>query len=312
MSVLRKRTKYATIANAALEDSTLSLKAKGLLALLLSRPDGWVYRFDWIVKQSQDGRDSVAAGLKELEVAGYLKRVQSLQQGGRFGVPEYHITDDIKNKPLTGLPLTEEPLTVEPQTAEPSTEKGGDLSKTELTKPDLSNPDIAGRPDSKNAANPLEPKAESVEADLWKTEIGQYLAKTWPSQIRQINTFLPALVGSKFWDVPRLRAATKTAHEQTQGYRPSSYFIWILQGERPIDERFLLAEKRESASQSSQNAALNGLHRGDQVRLQGSSEWVEVIFASDVLVELETEQYVPIAQIAETRRLGIARETVAV
>lgn len=65
---------YAVIANAALEDRRLSFRARGVLAFLLSRPDGWRIRSDHLAAHAQEGRDAIRSALTELEEAGYLTR----------------------------------------------------------------------------------------------------------------------------------------------------------------------------------------------------------------------------------------------
>lgn len=65
---------YATLDNRLIEDPALSWKAKGLVAYLLSRPDGWEIRAADLVKRSADGETAVRSGLKELETRGYLVR----------------------------------------------------------------------------------------------------------------------------------------------------------------------------------------------------------------------------------------------
>lgn len=72
--------------NAMLEDGTLSIKARGLLAYLLSRPDGWDHsalRMARGAHAKEDGRDSILAAQKELEQGGYL--VQSRAQDALTG-----------------------------------------------------------------------------------------------------------------------------------------------------------------------------------------------------------------------------------
>lgn len=144
---LRKRNKFTIIANAALLDQRLSFKAKGLLALLLSRPDGWNFKVEWLVNQSQDGREAVRSGLKELEAVGYLKRQARRVEGGRLEGWVWFVTDDPAD---TGEGLPDEPenpdeddspdgLTEvrETRPAVPSE----DINNTELTNTDLTNTD---------------------------------------------------------------------------------------------------------------------------------------------------------------------------
>lgn len=79
-----KRDRYTIISKVPLEDVRLSWKARGLLSYLLSKPDNWTVVVSHLVKEAPDGRDSVFAGLKELEQAGYIRRDKTRGTVGRF------------------------------------------------------------------------------------------------------------------------------------------------------------------------------------------------------------------------------------
>ena len=62
------------MANHHLRNRELSLKAKGLLSLMLSLPEDWDYTTKGLSCICKDGVDSICATIKELEKAGYVKR----------------------------------------------------------------------------------------------------------------------------------------------------------------------------------------------------------------------------------------------
>ncbi len=63
---------YAQIANSALRDTTLSFRARGILALVLSNAGEWKASRDWLESQSKkEGRDAIQNALKELTDSGY-------------------------------------------------------------------------------------------------------------------------------------------------------------------------------------------------------------------------------------------------
>ena len=108
MTVFRvhKNENYTVLSNYHFKEKEMSLKAKGLLSLMLSLPDNWDYSAAGLVKLSKDGKDSVNAALKELETFGYLKRSQAVNANGTFGGYNYEIYEspnaDIKTeKPKT-------------------------------------------------------------------------------------------------------------------------------------------------------------------------------------------------------------------
>lgn len=53
--------------NALLNQSDISLKAKGLFAYIQSKPDGWDFSSERIANDHTDGRDGIRSALKELE-----------------------------------------------------------------------------------------------------------------------------------------------------------------------------------------------------------------------------------------------------
>ena len=78
MNTIFKRVKgtqaFTTITNGTLRDERLSFKATGILAYLLSLPDDWSVSQNHMGTVKVDGRESVMAGFKELQAAGYLKK----------------------------------------------------------------------------------------------------------------------------------------------------------------------------------------------------------------------------------------------
>ena len=92
MSVVRKHhnKNYTVMSNYHFMDKTLSLKAKGLLSLMLSLPEDWDYSTKGLETLSQDGNTSVRSALNELEEHEYLIR-ERVFDGGKIVDWEYHI-----------------------------------------------------------------------------------------------------------------------------------------------------------------------------------------------------------------------------
>ena len=93
MSVVRvnKTKNYTVLSNYHFKEKKMSLKAKGLLSLMLSLPDDWNYSISGLVKLSKDGKDGVMSALTELEKFGYLTRVKITNSKGQFSGIEYNI-----------------------------------------------------------------------------------------------------------------------------------------------------------------------------------------------------------------------------
>lgn len=86
---------YTCMSNYHFKDKSISLKAKGLLSLMLSLPDEWDYSIIGLASLSSDGETSVRTAVKELEEHKYLKRTP-VREGGRIVDWEY----DIYEKPF--------------------------------------------------------------------------------------------------------------------------------------------------------------------------------------------------------------------
>ena len=113
MAVFRvERTRdYTVMCNHHLKDSNLSLKAKGLLSMMLSLPDEWNYTTRGLAAICKEGVDAIGKTLKELELAGYIIRRQLRGKDGRISDTEYTIFEKPRkpSPPDTTLPDTENP-----------------------------------------------------------------------------------------------------------------------------------------------------------------------------------------------------------
>lgn len=128
------------MANHHLRNRELSLKAKGLLSLMLSLPEDWDYTTKGLSCICKDGVDSICATIKELEKAGYVKRRRLRDAQGRLSDLEYTILEKPEPPPSPpDSPQREKPVVVNPDVVEPDVdnpELGRDTSR--LTSPNLS------------------------------------------------------------------------------------------------------------------------------------------------------------------------------
>ena len=135
MAVFRvEKTKdYTVMANHHLRNKELSLKAKGLLSLMLSLPDDWDYTLKGLARICRDGVDSIAAAVNELEEAGYIVRKRVRDDKGRVGCMEYTILERPKEDipPKRDFPVQENPVRDNPAQEKPEQEKRPQLSTKE-------------------------------------------------------------------------------------------------------------------------------------------------------------------------------------
>lgn len=85
-----KRTSgYTIMSNYHLRDMNLSLKASGLLSLVLSLPEDWQYSVKGLTAIVKEGESAVKSALQELEQHGYLRRTEIRTESGKFEGLEY-------------------------------------------------------------------------------------------------------------------------------------------------------------------------------------------------------------------------------
>ena len=126
MAVFRvERTQgYTVMSNYHLRDKSLSLKSKGLLSQMLSLPEDWDYTLSGLAVINRESKDAIRSAVNELERAGYIKRRQTTDAGGKFGANEYVIyerpvLEETESAPLLEKPSSENPTTEKPMTGNP-------------------------------------------------------------------------------------------------------------------------------------------------------------------------------------------------
>lgn len=101
---------YTVMANHHLRNKEMSLKAKGLLSLMLSLPEDWDYTEMGLVAIVKEGRASVRASLTELEELGYLKRIRERNDKGQLQNTLYLISE----QPMFDYPMLDKPMLDKP------------------------------------------------------------------------------------------------------------------------------------------------------------------------------------------------------
>lgn len=117
MAVFRinKNENYTVMSNYHLKEREMSLKAKGLLSLMLSLPREWDYSVMGLTALSKDGKDSVMSALSELEDFGYLVRTRSINEKGQSDGYDYNIYEQpYAEKPYAEKPYAEKPYAENP------------------------------------------------------------------------------------------------------------------------------------------------------------------------------------------------------
>lgn len=186
MAVFRveKTRDYTVMSNHHLRNTDLSLKAKGLLSLMLSLPENWDYTTKGLSMICKDGIDSINSGVKELETNGYVIRRRLRNEKGQLTTTEYTIFEqpqslDIIDTPPKGEnPILDNPILDNPAKEKPIVEKSI-LEKPKQAEPILGNPHQL----STNILNTNSLNTNSLNTDLLNTEV----LNPYPSNPYQSN-----------------------------------------------------------------------------------------------------------------------------
>lgn len=112
MAIFRtfKNENYTVMSNYHLKEKTMSLKAKGLLSMMLSLPDDWDYSLAGLIAICKENETAVRSALKELKDFGYLrvdKMMPNETETGRieyvynvFEKPQKNETSKVEKQPL--------------------------------------------------------------------------------------------------------------------------------------------------------------------------------------------------------------------
>ena len=172
MAVFRinKTRDYTVMSNHHLRNTALSLKAKGLLSLMLSLPDNWDYTTKGLAAICKDGIDSICSTVNELERHGYIIRERTRNEKGQLKEIEYTILEQPKTvlpeqeKPKRENPVLENPILGKPEQGQPILENTAQLNTNILNKKEL-NTDVSTTYPIKSYPKETEQKQNRQGAD---------------------------------------------------------------------------------------------------------------------------------------------------
>ena len=156
---VEKTNSYTVMSNHHLRNPDLTLKAKGLLSLMLSLPENWDYTLKGLSCICRENVDAIRTAVWELEKAGYITRRQGRDKKEKMTAIEYTIYE-FPHPPKPKSPVLENPISDNPTTEIPVSENPTQLNKDRSTK-DLLNTDVSSTysiPFQKEAAAPPERK----------------------------------------------------------------------------------------------------------------------------------------------------------
>ena len=120
---IQKSKNYSIISNEILKRKDLSLKAKGLMSLILSFPDSWELSVNGLVAIVKESKNTIYSILKELNGFGYVERNRVIDKSGKVVKWE--------------LLVYEKPHTKKPEAKKPDVEKCTQINTNTKTNTNL-------------------------------------------------------------------------------------------------------------------------------------------------------------------------------
>ena len=191
--LINKTQGYTIVGQNISMDGRLGMKERGLLLTLLSLPDNWEFSVIGLSKILPDGKAAIQSTVQKLEKLGYLKRVQTKGEKGKFAGYDWEIISlpEVVEAPLTEnrstakksrkSPLTENRSTENPSTEKPSTENQSQLNTKELnTKKSNNNQSINH---NEEPEQPTKKSDRLIDRKVSKKVIDKYLIEDVRDQI---------------------------------------------------------------------------------------------------------------------------------
>lgn len=95
------KDRYSVVPQEVFTDKRLDYRSRGILATLISLPNGWDFSIAGLAalvnggkegdNKRGEGKDAIRAAVQYLEKLGYLRRLQSFNENGKFDGYDYEI-----------------------------------------------------------------------------------------------------------------------------------------------------------------------------------------------------------------------------
>lgn len=106
----KKNQDYTVLSNVFLKDRNLSIKAKGLLAVVMGLPEDWGFSINGLCSILKEGKTAIYNVIDELKEYGYCNVVMCRDELGRISGSDYTFFEEPQTESLqTNNPYTENP-----------------------------------------------------------------------------------------------------------------------------------------------------------------------------------------------------------
>ena len=179
MAVFRveKKKDYTCMSNHSLRNNNLSLKAKGLHALMLSLPDDWDYTLVGLKHICKESIGSINGAVQELEKEGYIVRYQDRDAKGRLTSYAYTIYEEPPKEPGN---KASEPHVKKPHAEKPYTEKPHAENQSQVN------------------TNKQSTKEQSTEEQSCTYSLSSR-AREQEQAVAELKSFIEEMIGRSLW-----------------------------------------------------------------------------------------------------------------
>lgn len=181
---VHKTSDYTVVSTIHLREKEMSLKAKGLLTIMLSLPENWDYSVIGLAALSKDGKDSVMGAIDELTEFGYLEVETKRNNKGQYD-SIYNVYENPNRENRCGKSESDNPtqynIDIKDNNITPNTlfplEENKDIIPTETTDDGFENAwALYGRKGSKIMAHNYWKKLSKADREAIIQTIPLYLA----------------------------------------------------------------------------------------------------------------------------------------
>ena len=215
MAVFRvERTRdYTVMSNHHLKNRSLSLKAKGLLSVMLSLPDEWDYTLRGLAAISREGVDAIREAIRELEDAGYIVRSRGRNEKGQLSGTEYVIYEHPQQSadaPVLDIPTQEKSVVADEPKRESKAENSLIFNTSKVISESCETSNSSGKTPMWENPTLENPTLEKPTLEN-PTQLNTKRSKTNSESKKQTTSSLPLSIPS-----PSLPAQTEGGMEEDQ------------------------------------------------------------------------------------------------
>lgn len=162
--IRQKNENYTIISNVCVRDKRLSMKAKGMMSIIMSLPDDWDFSIQGLSSIVKEGKTAIYAAISELKDCGYCQVISCRDEKGKIIGNDYTFFEEsCIESPSADYPNTENPNTENPNEENPNFENQPQINKEIEEIKNKENKDI-NICSKKNVSRFVKPTIEDVNA----------------------------------------------------------------------------------------------------------------------------------------------------